>query len=844
MDLSPVSAHINPATEKPEERHLLVFPQRYASSIRYSDIAKPRSPKPVWLLSVGQSEKLVWDALVLLLAIWSCFYVPYVTAFGGNERGLGWTAVEVGIEVVYFVDIGMGFRTSFVDVGTGEEVTNAREIAWQYIRSGSFAIDLVSILPYEFFSRQLGKEDQLKVLNLLKVLKVLRIRAKFAFLRVKAQIKLALRLVLLLFMLAAYLHIQACLWFLLIRTAQAYIPPALYVDHYPDLYEPSDPIRQYAYSLYMSVYMLTAAEIGPRVGAERIFAGLAILSGQLFQGYMFGEIAVVLLNLSKRTAKMAEAQSASATTMANMQLSPVLQGKVTSFMQHSLGLALRQAEFVNFFKLIPPSLQQEVRTALFQDVILLNPIVTGRQRIKISLLHRLNTHYFQPEEIIITQGDKADSLFFVAAGTCKVFQLDNEKQLKQMKSLGIGQHFGEIALLYPTPRTASVIAAKYVTLAILPKLHFCYLLRKHPKLGSFFKATASHYHDNSKIFLKNTLRKCPIFAKLRSSVLSQVIYRLPATRLPPNTYILKEGDICDKVTFVIEGNVQVYFPVNDARLMELSLQSQNQDTKSPHYKYRNRRGTLAHIQKRDNSRFIVRLEVEELTKGSALCPNIAFLGNEQVRFCARTTETTVILTLSKDLLVRICREFPKINTSLERISQQHQSNTSRKLQLLCLDCVRGFPPSVSPAHCNLWRTKMKVKRCALGKVLEKRLIRAKGFSSVAFLSQRLQGIIQAEAESDLEMVEKINSSDFPIVVEHIFPAFRLLTLAETSNPIYAQIAMEAVRVSRLIEAKRLELAKMQSQFAKLGKYQAKISEKLREMQRLIACAFLVVKKQY
>ena len=99
---------------------------------------------------------------------------------------------------------------------------------------------------------------------------------------------------------------------------------------------------------------------------------------------MFGEIAVVLFNLNKHTAEIAEVQDATA--------------KLTSFMQYSLGLALRQTEFENFFKLLPPSLQQEVRTVIFDHVLLLNPIITSRLQIEESLLPRLNTRYCQPQE--------------------------------------------------------------------------------------------------------------------------------------------------------------------------------------------------------------------------------------------------------------------------------------------------------------------------------------------------------------------------------------------------------------------------------------------------------------
>ena len=771
----------------------------------------------------------------MLLTVWNCFYVPYAAAFLGLEAGVYLTIVQVSIEITYLADIAISVRTSYVDEMTGEEIVDTQQILANYFWSGKLVADLLAALPYKLITLLVGGKERFMGVAFLKILKLFSVGKIFTFLRVEAKKKLVLRLGQLLFIFAVYLHLIACLWFVLINNAKVYIPPALYVDKHPDLYLHHEPLRQYAYSLYMSVYMLTAAEIGPRVESECLFAGFAILSGQLFQAYMFGEIAVVLFNLNKHTAEIAEVQDATATTMTHMQLSPSLKSKLTSFMQYSLGLALRQTEFENFFKLLPPSLQQEVRTVIFEHVMVLNPIIAGHRQIEASIIRRLNTCYCQPEEVIITQGDIADNFYFIAAGKCNVFVINESKQIKKLKSLKLGQHFGEIALLYPTLRTASVVASKYVTLAVLSKQDFAYLLQTEPKIGTFFKAFAMTYLDTWKGFIKKTLRRCPFFAKIRGSILSQIIYRLPTTRLPPNTYILKEGDKCDQVTFIIDGNVQVYIPINDERLMMQYLQSQKAETSSPTTRSKHKNASLGHIQKLGISRCAVTLEVEELTNGSVLGSNLVLLGNEQVRFCARTKETTVVMNLSRDLLLELCQEFPEINNAVESLSEELSKSNyfsrSRKLQLLGLDCIRGFPSDSSHAHVELWSASMKVKHCALGKLLEKRLIRAKGFPSVSFLSHKLQGILQAEAAGDLEMVEKICQAYLPATIDYLFPALQLLTLPETNNPILTQIAMEAAKVNKLVHARRKKLRKLCMQVQICKEYRVEISAKIKEIQK-------------
>jgi len=64
----------------------------------------------------------------------------------------------------------------------------------QCICLGDLAVNLISAVPYELIFRHIGYGDRLKGLNLLKMLKVLRIGKFITFLRLKAQAKLTLRL--------------------------------------------------------------------------------------------------------------------------------------------------------------------------------------------------------------------------------------------------------------------------------------------------------------------------------------------------------------------------------------------------------------------------------------------------------------------------------------------------------------------------------------------------------------------------------------------------------------------------------------------------------------------------
>jgi CRP-like cAMP-binding protein len=58
-----------------------------------------------------------------------------------------------------------------------------------------------------------------------------------------------------------------------------------------------------------------------------------------------------------------------------------------------------------------------------------------------------------PDEVLVEQGDQGDAFYVIGSGRAEVLQND-----EAIRSLGAGEHFGELALLMDIPRTASVVA--------------------------------------------------------------------------------------------------------------------------------------------------------------------------------------------------------------------------------------------------------------------------------------------------------------------------------------------------------------------------------------------------
>ena len=86
---------------------------------------------------------------------------------------------------------------------------------------------------------------------------------------------------------------------------------------------------------------------------------------------------------------------------------------------------------------------------------------------------------FSPGETILQQGEPGDAFYAISAGQVEV--LEDETRVRTM---GPGSHFGEIALLLDTPRTASVRALTPVRTFRLDRAGFDKLVRDAFRAGT------------------------------------------------------------------------------------------------------------------------------------------------------------------------------------------------------------------------------------------------------------------------------------------------------------------------------------------------------------------------
>ena len=118
-------------------------------------------------------------------------------------------------------------------------------------------------------------------------------------------------------------------------------------------------------------------------------------------------------------------------------------------------------------------------------------MLTKEVNLKLEILHRMplfryvsyqelvrivsitSVSVFSEGECIMKEGDEGDALFVVLSGKVSVHSGDAE-----LVELGPGQHFGEMALIDKSPRSASVSAIAKSKLLVIRREDFFSLIRK------------------------------------------------------------------------------------------------------------------------------------------------------------------------------------------------------------------------------------------------------------------------------------------------------------------------------------------------------------------------------
>jgi hypothetical protein len=169
-----------------------------------------------------------------------------------------------------------------------------------------------------------------------------------------------------------------------------------------------------------------------------------------------------------------------------------------------------------------------------------------------EICRKMFARTYNKDQIVFKQGDEGDAFYFVLRGCIDLFiydvdQLDGKTKMKYLTSVLPGNGFGELALLYDCPRTATAIPNSKTDLIVFKK--------------KFYISLVKDLHERDIIDMVKFYYSIPIFK--REPISNILKYCLRSRKQMVNAYrpFFKFNDYINEYAFVKIGVIKAYVKI-------------------------------------------------------------------------------------------------------------------------------------------------------------------------------------------------------------------------------------------------------------------------------------------
>jgi len=402
-----------------------------------------------------------WDLVIALSVTYMAVEVPLRLVLG-YVPSISMTALDGAITLILGLDV-------FVQWYRPEPVARlatSRSSRAASARMAWCSIDLLAAIPLKFLASA-------TVLPLLQLVKLARVAQRMQQWRHHAvQRANVLRLVFFVYWLVLMAHWLACGWLALGGNTAFADQVAVHG------------FSRYLRALYWSVTTLSTTGYGdltPVTGAQTAYTMVVMLLGVGVYGYVIGNIASLLANIDLAKRHYLENMERLSAFMRYRNIPPMLQRRLRDYYAYLWENRLGYDE-ASVLADLPESLRTEVALFLRRDFIEHAPLFKGASHELVrEMALQLRPVVFTPGDYIIRTGQYGRHMYFISRGSVEIIATDGQTVVNTLQE---GDFFGELALLFSQPRTASVRAVDYCDLYTLDKDTFDQMLSRYPDFAT------------------------------------------------------------------------------------------------------------------------------------------------------------------------------------------------------------------------------------------------------------------------------------------------------------------------------------------------------------------------
>lgn len=418
-------------------------------SLSPSSNSRPQAQLHACTIRHDSLFKAVWDWIILVLVIFTAIEIPFSVAFlmplqkdGEKPERLNFYRVtpllvfNLGVDLMFVIDIFINFRTTFIKLNTDEVISNPKQIALHYLKTW-FVVDFVAAIPFEFMITP-EVDSATTLFGLLKTARLLRLVRVARKLDRYSEYGLAV-VILLTCLFTLIAHWLACIWHgignLEKKNDMGWIRELtenLNLNNTTGL----DLQTRYITALYFTLSSLTSVGFGnvsPNTDAEKIFSVCVMIIGALMYASIFGNLTAIIQRLYSRASRFHRDLRVIEDFVRFYKIPKATKEELDEYFRHEWAYT-KGVDMETVLNRFPESLQADVCLHLHRNLFTeCGAFKTASEGCLRALALRFKIRHYLPGHFIIKQGDEVKRLYFIAKGNIEVVKFD-----ETMVTLGKG----------------------------------------------------------------------------------------------------------------------------------------------------------------------------------------------------------------------------------------------------------------------------------------------------------------------------------------------------------------------------------------------------------------------
>ncbi|KAM9374302.1 LOW QUALITY PROTEIN: cyclic nucleotide-gated channel beta-1 [Phaethornis superciliosus] len=424
---------------------------------------------------------VLWLFFVVLAWNWNCWLIPVRWAFPyqTSTNIYFWLLMDYICDLIYLLDI-LIFQTRLQFVQGGDIISDKKAMKEHYLRSQRFKMDVLCLLPLDFFYFKVGVNPLLRFPRCLKYMAFFEFNSRLEAILSKAYVYRVIRT-------TAYLlyslHVNSCLYY----WASAYEGLGSTAWVYDG--EGNSYIRCYYWAVKTLITIGGLPD--PKTLFEIVFQLLNYFTGVFAFSVMIGQMRDVV---GAATAGQTYYRSCMDSTIKYMnfyKIPKTVQNRVKMWYEytwHSQGMLDESELLVQ----LPDKMRLDIAIEVNYNIVSKVALFQGCDRQMIfDMLKRLKSVVYLPNDYVCKKGEIGREMYIIQAGQVQVLGGPDGKTV--LVTLKPGSVFGEISLLAAgggNRRTANVVAQGFANLFILDKKDLNEILVHYPESQKLLRKKA------------------------------------------------------------------------------------------------------------------------------------------------------------------------------------------------------------------------------------------------------------------------------------------------------------------------------------------------------------------